>query len=356
MRILLLGGMGVFGQRIRHFLAQSPDCMVLSSQRRPSKDHNIIQLDTADPDWPKLLVLHQINLVINLAGPFQGQDYRVAISCIEAGCHYIDLADGRDYVRNFGSALDALAQKHNVVAITGASTVPAIASAIIDDLKIRHFSTINTLEYGVTPGNRTPRGLATIAAILTYVGEEFTTLRSGQMQPVYGWQGLHRHQYPNLGKRWFSYCDIPDLDLFPVHYPDLRNIRFSAGLEFAPIHLGLWGLSWLRRWRLIPNLQRYANWLRMMSMWFYCFGTDCGGMHIILDGHDHDGQPLRKSWYLIARHGDGPFVPATPAIILAKKLADKNPLPSGAITACGLIRREDLQIIWHQLDIEEIEQ
>lgn len=355
MNILLLGGAGVFGQRIHHFLAQNPGCTVFSSQRRPATGPGIIQLDTTDPTWPGVLKQHKINLVINLAGPFQDQDYQVAIVCIEAGCHYIDLADGRDYVRNFGPALDALAKKHNVVAITGASTVPAIASAIIDDLKEKYFSRIETLEYGVTPGNRTPRGLATVAAILTYVGESFTTLKSGQMQPVYGWQGLHQHRYPGLGKRWFSYCDIPDLDLFSEHYPELRNIRFSAGLEFAPMHLGLWGLSWLRRWRLLPNLRRYAHWLRAMSMWFYPFGTDKGGMHIILSGRDRNGQPIKKDWYLIARNGHGPFVPATPAIILAGMLATENDLPRGAIAACGLLRRIELQKIWHQLDIEEIE-
>ncbi len=40
---------------------------------------------------------------------------------------------------------------------------------------------------------------------------------------MHGWQGLHRHRFPEIGYRWMSDVDVPDLDLFPQHYPELRR-------------------------------------------------------------------------------------------------------------------------------------
>jgi len=39
--------------------------------------------------------------VIHCAGPFQSQDYRVALAAMAAGAHYLDLADGRQFVARF---------------------------------------------------------------------------------------------------------------------------------------------------------------------------------------------------------------------------------------------------------------
>ena len=49
------------------------------------------------------------DIVVDATGPFQGRDHRVAAACIEAGCHYLDIADGRDFVAGIG-ALDAAAR------------------------------------------------------------------------------------------------------------------------------------------------------------------------------------------------------------------------------------------------------
>lgn len=364
MKLLLLGRCGVFGQRIAAQLAQVPDITLLLSSRSAATAQAAatahggsvqgIAVDTDAPGWAQMLTTHRINLVINLAGPFQGQDYRVPRACILAGCHYIDLTDARAYVAGFARDLDALAKAHGVVALTGASTVPAIAAAVIDDFLARDFARITALDYSVTPGNQTDRGTATVAAILSYVGARFLTLQKSRMQPVYGWQGLHRVAYPGLGKRWMSTCDIPDLDLFPARYPDLQTLRFAAGLELSVLHLGLWGVSWLRRWRLVPDLVPFAAVFRRISLWFYRFGSRNGGMHIRLQGVDQNGQPLSRTWFLIARSGDGPTVPATPAVVLAHKLRHGASLPIGAGPAVGLITRAELAAIWKPFDIQEI--
>jgi hypothetical protein len=364
MNILLLGGSGVFGRRLAAQLAQMPDVVLLLSSRRLETAQaavanvgggaRAVVVNTDAPDWATLLRAEKIDLVINLSGPFQGQDYRVPRACLLAGCHYIDLADARAYVTGFADALDGVARAQGRVALTGASTVPAVAAAVIDAFCARDFAHLTTLDYGVSPGNRTERGTATVAAILSYVGERFLTLRDGRMQPVYGWQGLHRVAYPGLGKRWMSACDIPDLDLFPVRYPSLHTLRFSAGLELSALHLGLWGLSWLRRGRLLPNLAPWAALLRGISLGLLPFGSRNGGMHIRMTGVDAAGHPLTRTWFLIARQGDGPVVPVSPALVLIDRLRRGEALPVGAVPAAGCVTHAELSAIWKRFAIEEI--
>ena len=46
-----------------------------------------------------------------------------------------------------------------------------------------------------------------------------------------------------------------------------------------------------------------------------------------------DGTPLRLDWTLVAREGDGPQIPATAAIVLARKLA-RGELPGSGARPC----------------------
>src|SRR5690606_25405438 len=70
------------------------------------------------------------DLVINASGPYQGRDYGLARAAIAARCHYIDLADARDFVVGFRT-LDDDARAAGVLAVSGASSVPGISSAVV---------------------------------------------------------------------------------------------------------------------------------------------------------------------------------------------------------------------------------
>ena len=82
-------------------------------------------------DLPRQLEILKPLVVINTCGPFQNADYGIARACIASGVHYIDLADGRDFVTGI-TQLDADAKEHNVAVISGASTVPALSAAVIE--------------------------------------------------------------------------------------------------------------------------------------------------------------------------------------------------------------------------------
>src|SRR5262249_3418642 len=151
-------------------------------------------------------------------------------------------------------------------------------------------------------------------------------LRAGSWTTVPGWGELHRRRIridhdQTLGKRWLSACDAPDLVLLPKLYPSLRIVEFYAGLELTLLHVGLWLLSLPVRMRLLPSLVPLAKTLRAIADRLHRFGSDRGGMLVDIDGTDEVGARRSYRWRLIAEDGQGPFIPAAPAVALVRKLA-----------------------------------
>jgi hypothetical protein len=350
-KVLILGGYGNFGKRIASALAKANVPVIIAGRdmhkadrlRRNIGDRAEAVSFDANTELAQQLAQLQPCAVINTCGPFQTADYRIARTCISKSVHYIDLADGRDFVGGI-SALDAEAKTAGVCLISGASTVPALSSAVIEHFK-PEFSSIENLRFGISPGQKSERGLATTQGILTYVGRPLKPF-AGHTK-AYGWQDLHRQAYPVLGKRWMANCEIPDLDLLPARY-GIASIQFSAGLELSFVHLALWSLSWLVRVGVPINLPAHAEMLLKFSTWYDCFGTADGGMHMVLSGLGHDGAEHKRSWFIIAKDGYGPHIPTVPSIVLAKRVARGKAIEPGAYPAVGCITLEEyLQELEH---------
>lgn len=351
LRVVIIGATGVFGSRIARRLASDRRfSLVLAGRRTGSLETlghelddpaaEIASLDVGSADPTAALARLGPQLVIHAAGPFQGQDYRVAEACLAIGSDYIDLADGRAFVCGIGR-LDERARRAGRLLVSGASSVPALSSAVIDALLPR-FNALERIEVAISPGNRTPRGDATVAAILGYCGRPIRVWRDGRWQRAYGWMDGKRQKF-SFGRRRVGMCEVPDLELFPLRYPPVRTVLFRAGLELSLLQVGTWCAAALVRLGLIRNLAAWAPGLRRFSEHFMHLGTDIGGMAVELSGTGADGQPLRLRWWLEASAGDGPQVPVTPAVVLAQRLAD------GLVDATGAQPCLDLLTLDHLL-------
>lgn len=266
--------------------------------------------------------------------------YRLARACLDVGCHYVDLADDREYVAGFSDALNSQAIQKKLIMVCGASTVPGLSSAVIDEF-INKFSELTDLNYGISPGNRSERGQATVGSILSYTGKRFETLTDGKMQPVIGWQDSRRYDFGfPLGKRWMGNCEIPDLDLLPKRYPSIKNIRFQAGLEITLLHFGLWLLSGLSRFGLVKSLYPYTGVITRMSEWFIRWGSDAGGMYMEMKGKCLNGEPKKVIWQLVAENGVGLNVPTISAEIIISKIANKK-IAFGGTPCLGLFTLDE---------------
>lgn len=363
MRVLIIGGYGNFGSYIAKSLADDSTIQLLIGGRSREKASQFIAgLATANPAEPHAIdidsdvgaALTRIDpqLVIHTTGPFQGQDHRVARACIEHGCHYLDLADARAFVATIGT-LDAVAKAKGVLVVSGASSVPCLTAAVIDHY-LPGFQRLDCIDYGISAAQQTNRGLATTSAILSYVGKPFETIYDGKPKIVIGWQDTHGERYPELGRRWFGNCDIPDLALFPPRYPQLKTMRFAAGHELAILHAGTWLLSWAVRLGFVRSLAPHAERLLRIAFLFDWMGTSRSGFHMYLSGIGHDGRAKTDRFFLIARSGHGPYIPCMPAILLARKLARGELVRVGATPCLDLIGLDEYLGALEGLDISVI--
>lgn len=350
-RVLIVGGYGQFGSLIARALAPDRNIALILAGRNGKKANAFSKtLQSANPvetcaadirkDLARLLETARPDIVIHTAGPFQDQDYSLAKAAIANGSHYIDLADGRDFVAGIGT-LDKQAKTANLCIISGASSVPALSSAVIEQYRPA-FKTLETIEYGISTAQKTGMGLATAHGVMSYAGKPFKTLIGGEMQIVHGWQGLKYHKFSGLGRRPLGYCDIPDLQLFPARYPGLRTLEFRAGTELSALHLGLWLLSWPVRWHVVKSLDPLAAPLLKLAKKFDIFGTDRSGFYMTLSGTDKQGAPLAIGFDLTAKQGHGLNIPATPAALIAQKLAAGEKIPPGAVPCIGILSLTDI--------------
>lgn len=362
-RVLIIGGYGNFGSYIAKSLASEANIQLLIGGLSVDKGRQFIaQLSAANP--PEAYVLNifdniavrfseiKPDIVIHTTGPFQSQGYAVAEACLQQGCHYIDLADARHFVADI-VRYDQQAKDKKLLIVSGASSVPCLTAAVIDHY-LQEYRSLERVDYGISAAQQTNRGLATTSAILSYVGKAFTTLINGQQKHVYGWQDLHAEKYPQLGWRLFGNCDIPDLELFPARYPELKTIRFSAGQEIPWLHFALWLLSWLVRLGLIPSLDKLAPHLLKISFLFDFFGSGRSGFHMFLSGIGKNGKPNSSRFYMIARSGHGPYIPCMPAILLTKRLASRAITVTGARPCLDLVDLDTYCAALKELDISII--
>lgn len=356
-RILIIGGYGNFGGFIARRLARETDITVIVTGRSANKARalaEILETEWAAIDIPgaieSTLASVKPDIVIHTSGPFQDQSYEVAEACIRHRTHYIDIADGREFVSSI-TRLNEEAKEAGILVVSGASSVPALTSAIIDRY-LGEFQTMEEIEYGIATAQKTNRGLATTKGVLSYAGKPFETLIDGTMQKIYGWQGLRWRKFQGLGWRTLGNCDVPDLALFPHLYSQLKTIRFRAGLELPFIHLSLWTLTWLMRICAISNLRKIAPFLLSLSRLFDFVGSDVSGFFMEMKGRDRAGRDHRIMFDLTAGSGDGPMIPCVPAIVTALGLARGTISQRGAMPCIGIVALDALLEELKPLDIE----
>lgn len=341
-RVLLVGATGAFGTRLATRLSTWSDIELVLAARRLaplealSRDLGGTPVAVFDREDPSALADLAPWAVIDAAGPFQMGDHRLARAALAAGAHYIDLADGRAFVADFPAALDAAARAAGKLAITGASSTPALSAAALDEITAG-WTRIDTVNVAISPGAKAPRGRSVTRAILSYVGRPVRVFLAGRWQTRPGWGLLRRQSFPGLGPRWTALCETPDLDMVPARFAPREASVFRAGLELSPLHLGLWALSWLTRLRLIRSLEPAAGPLTDMAGWVAGFGTDRSGMIVEAEGLGPGGERRAARWALWAEANAGPTVPTAAAAAVLRRLLDGSLAEPGARACVGVV-------------------
>ncbi len=139
-RVIVVGARGVFGSLLVRELAADYD--VVPAEREGFDAHGAIA-------------------VACTAGPFQQLDRAMVLKAVDAGAHWLDIADDEGWFFDLVNdrALDALAADRGVVVMPGLSTFPAVSGALV-----RRLSPAKRVTITMRLGNRNRKGAAAIAS------------------------------------------------------------------------------------------------------------------------------------------------------------------------------------------------
>ncbi|HEY0411670.1 MAG TPA: DUF4166 domain-containing protein [Allosphingosinicella sp.] len=343
--ILVIGGYGGFGARLCRRLAASGHILLVAGRSEAKAAAFCRGLAGARPlvmdrggDVGAVLARERPDLAIDAAGPFQGSGYAVPRACIATGIPYLDLADATGFVAGIG-ALDAEARAAGVAVIAGASSVPALTSAVARRLA-EGLDRVDSVDIALSAANRATGGASVIAAILSYVGRPVRLRRGGRWTHAWGWQEMRREDFrlsdgTALCGRRVAVADVPDCALLPDLLPGRPAVTFRAGTELGFQMRALWLASWAVRWGWIGSLRGALPWLLPLYRLTQRLGGERSAMSVTLTGANGAAR-FERRWTVIAERGEGLEVPTLAAELLAADiLAGRR--PTGASTAAGLL-------------------
>ena len=344
MRVLVLGGYGVFGARLSRLLRRDGHAVCVAGRDGAAASllasaigASALQIDrTGD-----LSALSGFDAVVDAAGPFHtyGADpYRLAKAAIAARVHYLDLSDNAAFCQGI-TALDAVAKAAGVCVVSGLSSVPALSSAAVQALAAG--DRVRVIDVAILPGNRSPRGLSVMHSIVAQAGRPMPVWHGNKWEQVPGWSDPATYTLPDGLRRQGWRIEVPDTRLFPAHF-GAETVRFRAGLELGLMRYGLAAFGLVQAMLNLPVGLPLVRLFKLAAEALAPFGTDRGGMSVIVIAGGE-----RRTWRLLAEAGDGPFIPA----IAARALLRGPNLPPGAGPAIGVISLDEAEAAMADLKV-----
>jgi hypothetical protein len=201
---------------------------------------------------------------------------------------------------------------------------------------MRDLSSLRSIKIALSAGNKNAAGVSTIQAILSYVGAPVRVWQNGRWGTARGWTAGEFVDFPPpVGRRRVQLCDTPDLAIFPTLF-GADSVVFKAGVELTILNYLIGAVGQLRRLRPSLNLPALAKPLVSMSKLFKPLGTLHGGCAVWVS--DESGR--QRATALVA-HENGPRIPGSPAVLLARKLLAGEVDQRGAFLCTGFLTLDD---------------
>lgn len=364
MRILILGGYGVFGGRLAELLSDLSGIELIICGRNLSRAEAFC---AQYPGRPNMLAraldrraiaegLRRFtpDLVVDASGPFQdyGADrYQVVEACIASGTDYVDFADAADFV--FGvSQYDAAAKAAGVFILSGVSSFPALTAAVLREMA--KTMDIHRVEGGIAPSPFAGIGLNVMRAVIGYAGAPVKLRRGGREAYGTGLAESMRFTVAVPGRLplrniHFSLVDVPDLRVIPPKHEAMTDIWMGAGPVPEILHRILNLLAKARATFHLPSFLPFSRLFYTILNWMR-FGEHRGGMFIRARGVAA-GVVVERSWHLLAEGDDGPYIPSMSIEAIIRKLLAGNRPDVGARSAVEALTLADYDALFQRRSI-----
>ena len=338
-----MGGYGTFGGRIAHELAAAGLRVTIAGRNRQRAEraaetlgdlHRGIAADVTDAASCRAAIEGQ-RVVVNAAGPFSRFESTLLDACLDAGCHYVDIADDRDYVaRVRGRAMEFEAA--GLSAVVGCSSLPGISGAVAALLCEQLAVPIDRVRITLFIGNRNSKGLAAVQSAAASIG-----------QPIQLPQGVlmgfgdseHVALYAPFGNRRVLNFSSPDYDLLPALVPPPLRPTLPLSVS-VKVGFELWGvtaaLAFAARW-----FPRFGRWMmpRLVPLSGLLGWVGSSGGQVMVELFAA-GAVVRRG--AVVALSEGQRMAVLPAVYAATALSAREPATPGVVTAYEAIGARNL--------------
>lgn len=317
-QLLVLGATGVMGARLvalaRRLL---PGVPVLRGWRhaRPDREPDARAVDLHDPASLRA-ALAGVAAVINAVGPFDYDPAPVVRTCLDAGCHYVDIAETPEFIDRVEETARQ-AGPRPVHALSGCSTVPGLVQVLAQEWAGR--PDVRQVRVFLGMGSRNPVSPALFYSLLEPLGR-----RAPDGSRYFA--RLVRRRLRRLPARLYGrYPSAFDRDGLRVG-DRVLPATFHAGFDRPYLGYALWCAA-----RLVPHLSRAGleSLCRLAQPGMplvQALGTPVGVLSV--EGLDGAGRVAAEIEVRAAREGLN--VPALPAVWAVRRLLEPRPVPAAA--------------------------
>lgn len=329
--VVVLGATGAMGERVCQGLRRWAPGVLVVGANRSGTGHRDFPVRPADVTRAATLapVLRGADLLVNAVGPYAYDPTPAVQACIDAGVHYVDLAEGRAFVSAVVRAARARgAARAGIVVAPGASTVPGLVTLLAT--RWRMDADVAALSAWLSMGSRNPVSRGLLTGLLAPLGRPDAE-----------------------GRRWFTRLARLETDgrrlafgRYPIALPDagmpmaVRRVpvRLHVGFDRAALTAALVAAAPLLG-RLPPGaVARLAGALRPLAALARPFGTHRGVLAVVA----RDAAGAERGRIEVRARRRGLDVPALPPVWIAARLHAEGALPArGAAGLADLVTLED---------------
>lgn len=331
-KILIFGGYGIFGSHICRELSSLGFSLTIAGRslekasafaQELGEPHQGICADAMQlHSYRNILAQHF--LVVNCAGPFSEKVPPLLHACLEAGCHYVDIADHRGHVVAV-KTFHELFQARGLCALYGCSSLPAISGALalflLSEKKEKNKALLKSRST-LFIGNNNPKGSAAVRSALEVLGKRIKTPQGN----LYGFRRRAVvHLPPPFGRRAVYAFESPEYDLFPALL-GVKQVEVYVGFELRLATEAFHFASYLPK--VVRSVaKKVIHQTRQISI-----PLGCSGGAVMTELFWENGESRSAS---ISSSKDGQVMAVLPCVFAVQLLSTKT-CPSGVWTAYEL--------------------